>query len=166
LKAEGEFALVKQNLENALRTAGQPVNFGTMAHDHEIYMTLTDTAVELRDADALHKYAPELEELADRDHHKLYLAIAHRAYGVAHRLEGKRAEAETRLKQALELFTKLGARWQIGRTLFELGELKLAQSGEKTKAIEYYSQALGSFEEIQAIPNTERTRAALNSLVQ
>lgn len=166
MKAEGEFALVKQNLENALRTAGQPVNFGTMAHDHEIYMTLTDTAVELRDADALHKYAPELEELADRDHHKLYLAIAHRAYGVAHRLEGKRAEAETRLKQALELFTKLGARWQIGRTLFELGELKLAQSGEKTKAIEYYSQALGSFEEIQAIPNTERTRAALNSLVQ
>jgi tetratricopeptide (TPR) repeat protein len=151
-------------LENAMGTAGQPVNFGTMAHDHEIYMTLADTAVEMRDSSALHKYAPHLEELANRDKHKLYLAIAHRAYGVAHRLEGKHAEAETRLKQALELFTKLGARWQIGRTLFELGELKLAQSEEKSKAIEYYSQALGSFQEIQAMPNAERTRAALNSL--
>ena len=147
-------------------TAGQPVNFGTMAHDHEIYMTLADTAVEMRDSSALHKYAPHLEELANRDKHKLYLAIAHRAYGVAHRLEGKHAGAETRLKQALELFTKLGARWQIGRTLFELGELKLAQSDEKAKAIEYYSQALGSFQEIEAMPNAERTRAALNSLAE
>lgn len=147
-------------------TAGQPVNFGTMAHDHEIYMTLADTAVEMRDSSALHKYAPHLEELANRDKHKLYIAIAHRAYGVAYRLEGKHAEAETRLKQALELFTKLGARWQIGRTLFELGELKLAQSEEKAKAIEYYSQALGSFQEIQAMPNAERTRAALNSLAE
>ena len=147
-------------------TAGQPVNFGTMAHDHEIYMTLADTAVEMRDSSALYKYAPHLEELANRDKHKLYLAIAHRAYGVAHRLEGKHTEAETRLKQALELFTKFGARWQIGRTLFELGELKLAQSEEKAKAIEYYSQALGSFQEIQALPNAERTRAALNSLAE
>jgi tetratricopeptide (TPR) repeat protein len=135
-----------------------------MAHDHEIYMTLADTAVEMRDIDALHRYAPELEELADRDKHKLYLAIAHRALGVAHRLENKHAEAEARLKQALELFTKSGSRWQIGRTLFELGEIKLAQSGEKNKAIEYYSQALGSFEEIRAVPDADRTRKALNSL--
>jgi tetratricopeptide (TPR) repeat protein len=164
LKAEGEFALVKQSLESALGTAGQPVNFGTMAHDHEIYMTLADTAVELRDVEALRKYAPNLENLAVRDHHKLYLGIAHRALGVACRLAGNPIESETRLKQALELFTKVGARWQIGRTLFELGELKLAQSGEKIKAVEYFSQALGSFEEIQAVPNAERTRAALNAL--
>jgi len=164
LKAEGEFALVKQNLENALGTAGQPVNFGTMAHDHEIYMTLADTAVELRDADALHKYAPELEKLADRDHHKLYLAIAHRAIGVEHRLAGEHTEAENRLKKALELFTKLGVRWQIGRTLFELGELNLEQPQKKIKAQEYFAQALGAFEEIQAVPNAERIRKVLNSL--
>src|SRR5688572_861211 len=143
-------------------TAGQPVNFGTMAHDHEIYMTLADTAVEMRDADALRKYAPPLEKLADRDNHRLYLAIAHRALGVAHRLAGEHAEAENRLKQALGLFTKLGARWQIGRTLFELGELNLDQSN--IKAREYYSQALGSFEEIRAVPNAERTREVLSSL--
>lgn len=145
-------------------TAGQPVNFGTMAHDHEIYMTLADTAVELRDLDALRTYAPTLEQLAGRDNHRLYLAIAHRALGVAHRLAGEHAEAENRLKQALELFSRLGARWQIGRTLFELGELNLKQSGKAAKAREYFAQALGSFEEIQAMPNAERTRVALNSL--
>jgi len=151
-------------LEIAIGTAGQPVNFGTMAHDHEVYMTLADTAVELRDADALRKYAPDLEKLASRDNHRLYLAIAHRALGVGHRLAGEQAAAETRLRQALELFTKLGARWQIGRTLVELGELNLDGSQNETKAREYFAQALGSFEEIQAKPDAERTRAALNSL--
>ena len=133
-----------------------------MAHDHEIYMTLADTAAELRDADALRKYAPQLESLASRDNHRLYLGIACRALGVGHRLAGESAAAETRLKQALGLFTKLGARWQIGRTLFELGELNLA--GSRVKAREHYSQALGAFEEIQAEPNAERTRLALNAL--
>ena len=133
-----------------------------MAHDHEIYMVLADTAVELRDADALRKYAHPLETLASRDNHRLYLAIAHRALGVEHRLAGEHAPAEARLRQALELFTRLGTRWQIGRTLFELGELNLPHS--PTKAREYYSQALGSFEEIQAAPNVERTRVALSSL--
>jgi tetratricopeptide (TPR) repeat protein len=162
LKAQGEFALVKQNLEHAIGTAGQPVNFGTMAHDHEIYMILTDTAAELRDADALRKYAPTLEKLAARDNHRLYLAIAYRARGVEHGLAGEHAEAENDLKQALGLFTKMGARWQIGRTLFELGELSATQS--TAKARQYFSQALGSFEEIGAGPNAERTRSALSSL--
>jgi tetratricopeptide (TPR) repeat protein len=143
-------------------TAGQPVNFGTMAHDHEIFMTLADTAVELRDADALRTYAPNLETLASRDNHRLYLAIAHRALGVAHLLAGEHAAAETRLRQALELFTNLGARWQVGRTLFELGELNLNRSNAQAR--EYYSQALRSFEEMQAKPNAERTRSILSSL--
>jgi tetratricopeptide (TPR) repeat protein len=134
-----------------------------MAHDHEIYMVLADTAAELRDLDALRKYAPQIEKLATRDNHRFYLAIAYRALGVAHWLAGENAEAETRLMQALGLFTKLGTRWQIGRTLFELGELNLIDS--RMKAREYYSQALGSFEEIQAMPNAERTRVALNSLM-
>jgi len=133
-----------------------------MAHDHDIYMTLADTAVELRDSEALRKYAPELEKMASRDNHRLYLAIAYRALGVGHRLAGEHAPAETRLRQALELFTKLGARWQIGRTLFEFGELNLTHA--RPKAREYYSQALGAFEEIHAAHNAERTRIALNAL--
>src|SRR5687768_8574266 len=119
-----------------------------MAHDHEVYMILTDTAVELRDADAIRKYAPELERLAARDDHRLYLAIAQRALGEAHRVSGENAAADNYFKEALGLFTKLGARWQIGRTLYKLGELYLAQSKEKAR--EYYSQALRAFEEIRA----------------
>ena len=133
-----------------------------MAHDHEIYMSLADTAVELRDADALRKYAQPLENLASRDNHRLYLAIAHRALGVEHRLAGEHAPAETRLRHALELFTKLGTRWQIGRTLFELGELNLTHS--RPKAREFYSQALGAFEEIQAQTSVQQTRTSLISL--
>src|SRR6187455_1267363 len=104
-----------------------------MAHDHEIYMILADTAVELRDADALRKYAPQLEKLASRDNHRYYLVIAYRSLGVEHRLAGENTAAETRLRQALGLFAKLGTRWQIGRTLFELGELNLANSHMKAR---------------------------------
>ncbi len=142
--------------------AGQPVNFGTMAHDHEIFMILTDTAAELRDADAIRQYAPELERVAARDDHRLYLAIAQRALGVAHRLAGDHAAAESRLGAALALFTRLGARWQIGRTQLELGELYVEQSA--VKAREFYSQALGSFEELRAAPDMERARLVLSSL--
>jgi hypothetical protein len=145
-----------------MATAGQPVNFGTMAHDHEIYMMLADTAAELRDEGAIQEFAFHLERLAGRDDHKLYLPIAQRAQGVGHRLAGEHAAAEARLQQALAGFSNLGARWQIGRTLFELGEANLTHSRQKAR--EYYSQALAAFEEIRAAPNAEQTRAALNSL--
>ena len=133
-----------------------------MAHDHEIYMILTDTAAELGDADAIRRYAPELERLATRDDHRLYLATAQRALGAAHLVSGNHAAAESDFKEALALFKKLGARWQIGRTLYQLGALYLGQSKEKAR--EYYSQALEAFEEIRAAPNIERTRAVLDSL--
>jgi len=160
LKAEGEFALVRQSMEAAIETAGQPVLGGTMAHDHEMYLTLADTAVQQRDAAALWEYAPRLEELARRDGHKLYLAIAHRAWGVAHRLASEHAEAETRLNQALELFKELETGWQIGRTLAELGEVALARSDSEA-ARNYFSQALAAFGSLKAVPDLERTREAL-----
>jgi tetratricopeptide (TPR) repeat protein len=163
LKAEGEFALVKQNVEAALETAGQPVNAGTMAHDHDVYMTLADTAMQQRDAAALRQYTPRLEELAVRDGHKLYLPIAHRAWGVAHRLAGEHAKAEERLKKALELFSELDTRWQIGRTLAEMGELAQARSNAAA-AREYFSQALVVFEALMALPDVERTQAALKAV--
>jgi tetratricopeptide (TPR) repeat protein len=134
-----------------------------MAHEHDMYMHLADVAMELRDEPALSKYAALLEELAARDDHKLYIATAHRAHGVALRLAGSHAQAEVRLKQALDLFNEMGARWQIGRTFFELAELNLAQSRKKNKAREYFSQALRVFGEIHAIPDVERTRARLIS---
>ena len=147
-------------METALETAGQPVLGGTMAHEHDTFAMLADTAMQQRDKDALRQYAPRLEELAARDNHKLYLAIAQRAWGVAHRLAGEHAEAEARLKQALELFEELEARWQIGRTLAELGELARARSNSEA-ARDCFTQALAAFEALQAVPDMERTREGL-----
>jgi tetratricopeptide (TPR) repeat protein len=160
LQAKGEFALLSQNLKTAFDKPGQPVKRGTMAHDHHMYMLLADTAAHLRDADALRQYTPRLEELAIRDGHQLYLAIAQRSWGVAQRLDGEHDEAITRLTNALELFRGLGTRWQIGRTLFELGDLGM-ERGDKDNARNYFSLALEAFEAMKSLPDVERTRAAL-----
>jgi tetratricopeptide (TPR) repeat protein len=157
LKAKGEFALVIGSLEQALEQAGQPVNAGTMAHLHGVYMGIVDTAAEARDLETLRKYTPTLEELARRDGHRLYLAVARRAWGVAWRLSGEREEAEANFSQALETFRAYGARWQIGRTLAELGELAQA-GGNITSARDCYTQALAEFEALRAAPAAARMR--------
>ena len=124
---------------------------------------LADTAVQQRDLAALRQYAPLAEETATQCGHVLYQAIAHRAWGVAHRLAGKYDQANVRLHQALVLFQDLDTRWQIGRTLAELGELAVARA-ETTTARDYYSRALTAFEEMKAAPAAARMRAALAAL--
>ena len=149
--AEGEFALVQKYLEIAINKTAAWVG------EHDLYAMLADTAVQQRDETALQKYAPLAEEFASRYDHKLYLAIAHRAWGVAHRLAGQHTEARTRLQQALEFFQQLDTRWQVGRTFFELGELDLARK-ESIDAHEQFSRALSAFETMSALPDIVRTR--------
>jgi tetratricopeptide (TPR) repeat protein len=160
MQAKGEFALVTQNMETAREKPGQPVKRGTMAHEHHMYMLLTEAAVQRGDAAALEQYLPPFEELATRDDHSLYRAIAQRARGVAHRLAGENAKAKARLEQALESFNGLGTRWQIGRTLFEMGELAVAEA-DPAAARRHYQGALAEFEALQARPDAERARRAL-----
>ena len=163
MQAQGEFALVNEKLESALELPGQPVKRGTMAHKHIIYMMLADSAAQMRDSVSLQKYSSLLEELATRDGHQPYLAVAHRAQGIAHRLAGEYNEAETRLTQALATFEELGFPWQVGRTLIEFAELALVQSDHE-KAQDHFSRALTEFESVKAIPDIERTRSVLESL--
>lgn len=134
-----------------------------MAHEHIVYMMMADSAARVRDEAALRLYAPMLEQLARRDDHRPYLAVADRAWGIAQRLAGDCDAAETRLIQAIEAFTELDSQWQLGRTLFEMGELELARSNS-IAARGYYSQALAAFEAIQAVPDAARTKAVLDSL--
>jgi tetratricopeptide (TPR) repeat protein len=163
LQAEGEFALVNEELESALELSGQPVKRGTMAHEHIIYMMLTESAAQLRDGDGLRRYASQLETLAEQDDHRPYRAVAHRAWGIAHRLDNDYDEADRRLSLALELYSELDTPWQIGRTLCEMAELELARSDGAT-AHDHLSRALMNFEEIQALPDMKRTRMALEEL--
>jgi hypothetical protein len=164
--AEGEFALVRQHLEQALPKRAIPLGHGAPAGDHDLYAMLADVSALQRDEAALRKYAPLAEEAAARCGHPLYLAIAHRAWGVAHRLAGRSAytESEARLRNALDLFSALETRWQIGRTLFELGELAAARK-DAGGARDYFSRALAAFEALRAAPDAARTRRALASLL-
>ena len=66
-----------------------------MAHDHDVYMVLVESALETEDLPALVEYTPLLEKLAERDSHQLYLAIAHRAQGALHRLRGNLTTLKT-----------------------------------------------------------------------
>jgi tetratricopeptide (TPR) repeat protein len=155
--AEGEFALVRENLERAVGRGGM------LLGDHDIYAMLVDAVAQQRDVNALQKYAPLAEEAAARFDHKLYKGVAHRAWGVLHRLTGDYAGAETRLQQALEIFQKLDTRWQQGRTLFELGELAKSQ-GRRAAAHDYFSLAVAAFDDMGAVPDVNRARTALQSL--
>jgi tetratricopeptide (TPR) repeat protein len=134
-----------------------------MAHQHIVYMMLTESAAQARDAGRLQLYAPKLEELATQDDHQPYLAVAHRAAGVAHNLAGEPVEAVARLNQAMEIFTKLETGWQIGRTYYEMGEVARSLS-DVGRAKGYFIQALAAFEAMKAMPDIERTRAALGAL--
>lgn len=154
---EGEFALVRQHLEAALNLSLSWVG------DHDVYATLTDAASRQGDEAAIRQFAPRAEELAARYGHTLYQAIAHRAWGVAHRLAGEYATAEARLNQALDLFSGLNPRWQIGRTLFELGTLNAAQTNIGG-ARDYFTRALRAFEEMRAAPDAARTREVLERI--
>src|SRR5512135_3427787 len=112
--AGGEFAPAKAEIEQAIAASSQPVKWGTGPHELDLYASLTDIAAQQRDLAAIRQYAPLAEQFAARDRHQLYLAVVHRAWGVAHRLAGEYAEAGPRFDQALEIFNALGTRWQIG----------------------------------------------------
>jgi len=159
--AEGEFALTQQHLEAGLQKG---VEMGVVqGSDHDMYALLVDAAAQERDQAVLEKYTPLAQESARIIDHKLDLAIADRARGVLHMLEGEFEQAEARLTRALEAFSTYPAPWQIGRTLFDLGDVARAQ-GKQDEAREHFSRALDAFEQLRAAPYVERARRALADL--
>jgi hypothetical protein len=164
--AEGEFALVRHHLEEGLPKVGWPTEWGSMGSNLDVYALLVEAAVGRRDEAAIGRDAPRLAEMAAAVGHTLYQAIAQRAWGVAHRLSADPAAAEGHLQQALALFEQLDTRWQIGRTLFELGELARSQPAGNTAAPAYYSRALALFEELGAAPDAGRVRLVLAELTE
>ena len=125
--------------------------------------TLIDVAAMQLDQAAIRQYAPRAEELAVKYGHGLYQAIALRAWGVAYRLAGEYPQAGERLNTALATFRRLNTRWQIGRTLFELGELARSQDN-LDGARQVFTFALSAFEEMKAAPDIARVHAAINLL--
>jgi hypothetical protein len=134
-----------------------------MAHDHHVYMLLTEAAAQQRDPAALSAYAPRLAALAERDGHRLYHGIAARADGVAQRLAGDHAAAAAALDRAYTIFEELGTRWQRGRTLLERAELA-SLAGDPSAARAFLQRAADAFDALHAAPDLERTQAALAAL--
>jgi tetratricopeptide (TPR) repeat protein len=159
--AEGEFALTRQHLEAALRKS--ETMRAAAGSDQDLYALLVDAAAEQRDQALLQKYAAQAEETAGLVEHKLHTAVADRAWGVLHTLERKFDLAEERFQRALEVFSTYPAPWQMGRTLFDMGELAKAQ-GKTELARDHFSRAQSAFEGLRAAPYVERTRAALETL--
>ncbi|MEA2575323.1 MAG: hypothetical protein QOH93_2621 [Chloroflexia bacterium] len=160
MKFGGEFAPMREHLEAAFARSNAPLKWGSMPTELELYVLLADSAAEERDESAIREFAPILEELATRNGHALYEAVAHRAWGVAHTIAGEYTQAQVRLEQSLTLLRGMDARWQIGRALCELGELA-AQRGDRPSARTYFSEALAQYEELRAVPYVERTQFRL-----
>ena len=67
------------------------------------------------------------------------------------------------MNQALDIFNDMNTTYQIGRALFELGELAVAQT-DAIKARDYFTRALQAFEAMQATPDVARLQTALEKL--
>jgi hypothetical protein len=159
--AEGEFAQVEYHLNAGIeRTIADR---GSLFADLDSYAMAVDAAARAEDEAGLSKYLPPAEEIAAEVKHDLYLAVVHRAHGVAHRLAGDWDLAADRLAAATEEFRALETPWQIGRTLLELGRVEQHRSNEEL-AREHYSEAISQFESLGAAPHAERARAALEAL--
>jgi tetratricopeptide (TPR) repeat protein len=161
--AEGEFALVKERLAGSLTLSGQPVKRGTMAHEHIVYMMMVDAMALAEDREGIAVYAPRLVELAERDDHRPYLAVARRALGVAARLAGELDEARRLLNAALDEFSEREMRWQAGRTHLELGRLELVR-GSDEQAEAYFSEALETLQQTGSKPFMEQALTELEAI--
>jgi hypothetical protein len=146
--AAGEFAQITKYLESAPNQGAEWVG------DHDLYAALVDSAVRERNEAKIRRYAPLAEETATRYGHRLYQAIASRAWGVIHLMDKEPKLAQVRLEQALNIFTELETQWQIGRTYFELFGIAKS-SGEKEKAKNYLSLSQSAFEKAGAVLEKE-----------
>jgi ATP/maltotriose-dependent transcriptional regulator MalT len=146
--AEGEFALIPQHLEAALRQSPVLVRWGSAASDLDLYILYAEFAAQ-QNGPELMAHALRALEAAVSLGHPLYEAIARRALGAAHRRAGAWAEADSYLSQALAQFQAMPARWQAARTLVERAKLE-QDRGNTAQARAAAEMALSEFRALGA----------------
>ena len=72
-------------------------------------------------------------------------------------------QAERDLQRSLDVFRKLRSRLNIGRSLYQMGNLAVSQ-GQNDKAARYFDEAHGLFSEIGARLDAQRTETALKDI--
>lgn len=145
----GEFAQVKEHLKAA---SEKPSVGWKPVGDHEVYVLLADIGAMHKDKELLSAYALRSDEISLSLKHHLYHAIALRALATLDWLDHDFARAEERLKESWQLFQRLETHWQIGRTLFDLGELSV-DMGRTEDAERYFAQAQFAFSMMGVRPN-------------
>jgi hydrogenase-4 transcriptional activator len=86
-----------------------------------------------------------------------------RLRGRVHALSGRPTEAYHDLGQSVSVFELLGERYQAGLSYRELGKLS-GTAGARSRAARYLSDAIGIFESLDATPDVQDARAALEAL--
>ena len=86
-----------------------------------------------------------------------------RLRGRVHALSGRPTEAYHDLGQSVSVFELLGERYRAGLSYRELGKLSGA-AGARSRAARYLSDAIGIFESLDATPDVQDTRVALEAL--
>jgi ATP/maltotriose-dependent transcriptional regulator MalT len=160
--AEGEFALLPDHLDAALRRAPVHMRFGAGASDLDLYILYVELALR-RDGPDLLAHARRALEGAVSLGHPLYQAIARRALGAAHRRAGAWAQAGDCLSQALAQFQAVPARWQAARTLVERAKLEQDQ-GNMAQERTATELALSEFVALGAAPDADQVAEMLRHL--
>ena len=158
--AEGEFALVREHLEQAIRTPTDPVRWGSGMTDLDFRILCAEAAAQMRDAAGLAEHVPPAQEGARRLGHRLYSGVAQRAHGVALLLAGQPGAAVHSHNQAADVFLSLGTRWQLGRTLMARAEAQVS-AGDLPAARDDWSRAASLFDAQGAIPAARQARDSL-----
>lgn len=161
--AEGEFALVREHLDQAIRSPTDPVRWGSGMTDLDFSILCAETAAQTRDAAGLAEHVPLAEEGARRLHHRLYLGMAERAKGVGLLLAGQAGAAIVCHSQAADIFQTLGTRWQLGQTLMARAEAQVS-IGDHAAARADWSQAAALFEALGAVPAARQARKSFAAL--
>lgn len=161
--AEGEFALVREHLDQAVRGSNDPVRWGSAVTDLDFNVLYADAAARARDAEALKRFVPLAEQGAEHFGHRLYGAIAHRARGVSALLADQAAEAVAYEDQALAIFENLGTRYQIGLTLGERARAFFSL-GDPASARADWNRAAALFDALGALPAARQARDSLAAL--
>ena len=161
--AEGEFALVREHLDQARQGSSDPVRWGSAVTDLDYDVLYADASAAARDRAGLERFAQRAEDEADRLGHRLYQGIARRAHGVLLGLDGQPGAACALFDQALALFEPMATRWQIGLTLTERASAH-SMLGEIASARADLQRAAASFEAIGARPAAARALQALAAL--
>jgi Predicted ATPase len=162
--------LAQENWTHALSDYQEKVRRSEPFPDPEVLATLAELMVIMQQEGAM-EVCDRAISLNESSGARKSLAVAWRARGRLFIAKHQWQEAETDLRQSLNMCEKLDIPWENAHTHYYLGQLYKCRAEQDTDnqiresdlnlAHNYFERALGFYESLQALPAIKRTRAAL-----